>query len=360
MAIFDHGEDKMFNKTKLLLATGLLTMAGAANASYEFKISEDDTLTFGGYIKIDTRYVDGTAGYKDFWTGSAPVVADSSQFKMFANETRFNTKYVHGDVTGFIEMDFYGGGGNEIISNSVHPRLRHAFIKYKDILIGQTWTTFMNTSALPETADFAGPMVGEAFVRNTQIRYTMGNVQVSLENPESYGGDASQDSLPDVIAKYTFNGDWGNVSVAGLFRQLNSNPTQTPSGESESETALGYSVAGQIKTFGKDDFRFQIHGGNTGRYVGVTAQQDIVGTEAEESLSFMMAYRHHWTKDTRSSVFYGNITTDITDADRSHWGVNIFKNYTPSLSFGAEVGQYLQDDTDSDSMYLQFSAKYVL
>ena len=99
----------MFNKTKLLLATGLLTMAGAANASYEIKISDEDTLTFGGFIKIDTRYVDGTAGYKDFWTGSATPGADKSQFKMFANETRFNTKYVHGDVTGFIEMDFYGG-----------------------------------------------------------------------------------------------------------------------------------------------------------------------------------------------------------------------------------------------------------
>jgi len=49
----------MFNKKKLLLATGLLAMAGAANASYEIKLSDEDTITFGGYIKLDTRYVDG-------------------------------------------------------------------------------------------------------------------------------------------------------------------------------------------------------------------------------------------------------------------------------------------------------------
>lgn len=348
----------MFNKTKLLLATGLLTMAGAANAGYEIKISDEDTVTFGGFIKIDARYVDGTAGYKDFWTGGATPGADKSQFNMFAKESRFNTKYVHGDVTGFIEMDFYGGGGNEIISNSVHPRLRHAFIKYKDILVGQTWTTFMNTSALAETADFGGPMVGEAFVRNTQVRYTMGNLQVSLENPESFGGDPTQDAMPDVIAKYSFKGDWGNVSVAGLVRQLNTDPTQTASGESESESALGFSVAGRVKTFGKDDVRFQLHGGNTGRYVGVAAQKDLVGEEVEEAISYMVAYRHYWTKDTRSSVFYGNITTDLSDADRSHWGVNIFKNYTPKLSFGAELGQFIQDDSNTDSIYLQFSAKY--
>ena len=121
---------------------------------------------------------------------------------MFANETRFNTKYVHGDVTGSIEIDFYGGCGNEIISSSVHPRLLHAFIQYKDLFIGQTWTTFMNNSSLVETADFAGAMSGEAFVRNTQIRCTMSNLQVSPENPETYGGDASEDSVPDVIAKY--------------------------------------------------------------------------------------------------------------------------------------------------------------
>ena len=60
--------------------------------------------------------------------------------------------------------------------------------------------------------------VREAFVRNTQIRCTMSNLQVSPENPETYGGDASEDSVPDVIAKYTFKGDWGNISVAGLGR----------------------------------------------------------------------------------------------------------------------------------------------
>lgn len=346
----------MLKTKKLLLASGLMAMAGAANAGYEFKITEEDKITFGGFIKIDARYVNGQVAYKDFWTGSGAVHPDGekkSHFKMFANETRFNTKYVHGDVTGFIEMDFYGGGGNEIISNSVHPRLRHAFIQYKDLLIGQTWTTFMNTSALAETADFAGAMSGEAFVRNNQIRYTMGNFQVSLENPETYGGDASEDSVPDVIAKYTFKGDWGNVSVAGLGRQLNTTGGNT-------ETAFGASVAGKIKTFGKDDIRFQLHGGNTGRYVGVTAQKDLVGEKKEQSVSYMVAYRHFWTEDTRSSVFFGNLKAKESDNHRQQWGVNVFKNYTPKLSFGAEVGQFNMKDASADSYYGQLSAKYVL
>ena len=151
------------NYKKLLLASSFMAATSSAFAGYEIDLTDNDKLTFGGYIKIDARYVDGDVAYKDFWTGDgAALTQDASQFKIFANETRFNTKYVHGDVMGFIEMDFDGdavsGGGNEIISNSSNPRLRHAFIKYKNVLVGQTWTTFQNTSSLAEAADFGGPL----------------------------------------------------------------------------------------------------------------------------------------------------------------------------------------------------------
>lgn len=350
---------RKFNVKKLALATSLLAVTSAANAGYTLKLDDGDSLTFGGFIKVDTRMTSGDVAYRDFWIGTGTATDDQTMFKILANETRFNTKYVHGDVTGFIELDFYGGNsGNEKYTNGINPRLRHAFIKYKDLTVGQTWTTFMNTSALAETADFGGPMVGEAFVRNAQIRYAFGNFQVSLENPETTGvGDPAHDAIPDIIGKYTFKGDWGNVSVAGLFRQLSVDADNN-------ETAVGVSVAGRVNTFGKDDVRFQIHAGNTGRYVGVAAANDLVtaGTEveAEETTAFMAAYRHYWTNDTRSSVFFGNITTDNTDVDRTHWGVNVFSNITKQLSYGVELGQFDMADQDASSVYTQLSLKYVL
>ena len=352
----------MFNKKKLVLATSLLALAGSANASYEIKLGDDKSITFGGYVKVDTRYTDGNVAAIDYWYGGGTALPDDqSNVGISVNETRFNTKYVHGDVTGFIELDFYGdavaGGGNEVISNSSNPRLRHAFVKYKKVLIGQTWTTFQNTSSLAEAADFGGPLVASAFIRQGQIRYTSGGLQLSIENPESFGGyrgsTQRDDSVPDFIGKYTFKGDWGNVSISGLARQLK---TVT----NESESAFGYGIAGRIKTIGKDDFRFQLHGGNVGRYVGVAAATDIVGEEVEESTSIMFAYRHFWTDDMRSSVFYGNTDTDYSDRDRSHWGVNLFKNYTKELSFGFEVGNFEMAELDADSDYIQLSAKYTL
>ena len=351
----------MLNKKKLVLASALAIMTGSAHAGYTFQINEKDSISFGGYIKIDTRYVNGDIAYQDFWTGGGSKLSeDASQVKMFANESRFNTKLVHGDVTGFLEIDFYGGGGNEIISNSSHPRLRHATIKYKDLLFGQTWTTFMNTSSLAETADFAGPLVAEPFVRNTMIRYSYNGFEFAIENPESFGNDQidespdadpSNDDLPDFIAKYTAKGDWGNVSVSGLFRSLHLTNGDT-------ETGVGVSVAGRINTVGKDDFRFSVSTGNLGRYVGVTAATDVFNGEAEDSTSIMVAYRHFWTKDIRSTAFYGRTETDESDRERSQFGVNVFKNYTPELSFGFEAGNYDVDDLDASSFYAQFSAIY--
>jgi len=349
---------------KALLLGGLFALTSTANAGYEIKTGEDSKLIFGGYIKVDARYTDGNIQANDYWYGSGTVIPEEqSNFGIAVNETRINTKYIHGDVTGFIEMDFYGdavsGGGNEVISNSSNPRIRHAFIKYKNILVGQTWTTFQNTSALAEAADFGGPLVASAFIRQGQIRYTNGGLQLSIENPESFGGNriatsnTAGDGTPDFIAKYTFSGDWGNVSVSGLGRQLESTLGNT-------ESAFGYGVAGRIKTVGKDDFRFQVYGGEVGRYVGVAASTDIVGEEVEETTSVMVAYRHFWTEGTRSTVFYGNTTTEETDRDRTHWGVNLFKNYTKDLSFGVEVGNFEMAEVDADSNYFQVSAKYAL
>ncbi|WP_448565799.1 DcaP family trimeric outer membrane transporter [Thalassotalea ganghwensis] len=344
----------MFNKKHTLLAASVLLLSSQAQAGYSIQINDQDTITFGGYLQGDVRYVDGNVNsyLGDFWIGNA-AEGDISSVKFSVASSRLNTKYTHGDITGFVELDFYTGEGNQILTNSIGPRMRHAFIKYKNWTVGQTWSTFMNTSALAEAADFGGPLVASAFVRQTQIRYTNGNFQFAIENPESYGGDPSQDSLPDMVGKYTFKGDWGNVAVSAVARQLN-----TLGGESES--ALGYGVSGRINTFGKDDLRFAIHGGNIGRYVGAAASTDLVGEEVEDSTSIMVSYRHFWTETLRSNFFYGNTETDKSDRDRTHWGVNIFQNITKELSYGVEFGNYEVADLDLDSDYAQLSIKYVL
>jgi len=352
---------KQLQLSNVASALALTFLATSAHAGYKIELTDSDSIEFGGYMKVDARYVTGDVAYKDFWTGSGtPLAEDASQFKIFANETRFNTKYTHGKVTAFLEMDFYGGGGNEKISNSVHPRLRHAFIKYDKWLIGQTWSTFMNTSAIPETADFAAAAVGLVFNRQGQIRYTKGGLQLSIENPETWGTDTNgnaastaNDNVPDLIARYNFKGDWGNVSVGAVLQKDDS--------EVSNETGIGYSIAGRVKTVGKDDVRFQLHGGQTGRYVGIAAGQGLVGGEFEDQTSYSVAYRHFWNDTDRSSIYVGAVDTELSNRNRSQWGINYFKGFTKQLSVGVEYGQFIMDDDGQkkySSDFMQLSAKY--
>ncbi len=353
------------NKTlsSVCIATGLALTAGAANAGYTFKTGEDQSITFGGYLAADVKHINGDlAPYlDDFWIGTA-TVEDTSLTKFSVSSSRLNTKYVHGDTTAFVEFDFYTNEGNEVLTNSRGPRLRHAFIKHGNWTIGQTWSTFNDLSALAEAVDFGGPLVASGFIRQTQIRYTNGNWQFSIENPESYAGDPTQDSMPDVIGKYSMKGEWGHISVAGVFKSLNTNDIFDESGSllssGGSETAFGYGVTGKIKVGDKDDFRFQVHAGNVGRYVGAAAATDLVGNEVEESTAYVVAYRHIWNDTFRSNVFYGNHQTDESDRDRSHWGINVFRKVTDKITAGFEIGNFEMAEVDADSDYIQFQIKY--
>ena len=70
-----------------------------------------------------------------------------------------------------MEGDFFGAAGNESVSNSNGLRVRHAYGTLGGLLAGQTWTTFSDVAAYPETVDFGGP-VGVIFARQAQVRWT--------------------------------------------------------------------------------------------------------------------------------------------------------------------------------------------
>ena len=338
--------------------------------------SKKTTVELGGYAKVDVRHVSGEIAYQDYWIGNFPEgeAVDTSHTGFNVKESRLNLKIQRGDVIGFVELDFYGGGGNEVVSNSSNDRLRHFYIQYKDWLAGQTWSTFMPLAALPETLDFGGPHVGEVFVRQTQIRYSHGGWQFAIENPETNGdgdtGSASsavgvsgaqadkEESIPDLVARYNYKKEWGELSIGALLRKVDQGGI--------GETALAGNFSGKIKTFGKDDFRFQLSVGEPGRYAAAGLTNDFVvnerdEVEVEKTTAFTVAYKHFWTGTWRSTAFYGAAKTDTTEKDRAHWGVNLITNITEDLYAGVEFGQYKINDKNSDNIssnYFQLSAKY--
>lgn len=121
---------------KIMLGASIACLGLKQASAIELLSVEKDgvetKVSLSGYAKIDIRHVEGDITYQDYWVanypGGRPVDTSNTGFNV--KESRLNVKMQHGDVTGVVEMDFYGVGGNEVVSNSSNPRLRHYYITH--------------------------------------------------------------------------------------------------------------------------------------------------------------------------------------------------------------------------------------
>jgi hypothetical protein len=373
----------------------VLEMIAVHHAEEEEK-AKKHTFKVGGYVKADMIYSDYGGGSvpgnnpgRDFYIPGTVPVGDSgeSYFDMHAKETRINFKTTHNldsgaKMTTFVELDFLvGGQGNERVSNSYAPRMRHAFFTYNKWLFGQTWMTFFNVGALPENLDFVGPAESTIFGRQTMIRYTTGAWQFAVENPETtitpYGGGgriAANDSrVPDFVARYNVNRDWGGFTAAGILRQLRYE--NGADNIKDSTTGYGVSLSGKFKIGERDDFRWMASAGKgLGRYIGLnTANAAVLDGEGDlhaiDSWGAFASYRHFWDPKWRSNLTLGYLAVD-NDIRRTGLGVtknaksvhvNLIYNPLPKLDFGIEfmyADREVESGVDGDLTRIQFSAKY--
>lgn len=358
------------------------------------------TVTFGGYVKADAIYSDysdgdlaaGSAGRDFYIPGTIPIGGDDedADLDMHAKQSRFflktDTDIGGSKLSSYFEMDFLlsgDGDGNERVSNSYNPRVRHAFIKYDNWLMGQTWSTFQDVGALPESLDFIGPAEGTVFARQTQIRYTQGSWQLALENPETtvtpFGGGGrivtDDNNIPEIVVRYTHTRDWGWLTAAAIVRQLSYEDNDPAVNVDDDQTGFGISVSGKFM-FGKDDLRFMVTGGTgLGRYVGLNTANGVMVDESGDletidSLSGFVSYRHLWSEQWRSNLTLSTFAADNDDnltggavtkeAQSVH--VNLLFSPNPKLTVGVEYGLATRENEagdDGDLNRLQFSGKYV-
>lgn len=349
---------------------------------------------FAGYIKLDTIFSDYSGGSysglgRDFYIAGTVPVGDSgeSYLDFHAKESRINFRSTHlldnGAKLGtFIEMDFLAtNDGNERVSNSYAPRLRHAFVTYNNWLFGQTWMTFFNVGALPENLDFVGPAESTIFGRQAMIRYTNGNWQLAFENPETtitpYGGGgrivSDDNKVPDTVLRYNLKGDWGGFTAAGIVRQLSYD--NAAAGIDSDKTGYGISLSGKFVFGNKDDFRWMASTGKgLGRYMGLnTANGAVIDENGKlqtiDSTGVFGSYRHLWSDKWRSNITLGYLTVD-NDTELTGMGVtkkaksfhlNLIYSPQPKLDFGGEImiaDREVESGADGDLTRFQFSAKY--
>ena len=388
-------------------AQGLVT--AQADIEEARPMAKGTKFTYGGYIQLDaisSEYSDGKPNslIEDFYVPSLvpvePTDGNSDSYtstNLHAKTSRFffttKTNTDAGDIGTRIELDFVlSGQGDERISNSWSSRLRHAFVKWdygekSSIMAGQSWSTFFNVGALPDVLDFVGP-AGTIFVRQPQVRWTMGGLQVAIENPatrlndisekgDTYYGDGND--VPDLIARY--NGKWGDLSwsAAGMGRRLQyeTRPTNAIEGDSDEQYGYALSLSGKWM-LGKDDLRFMVNYGDAlGRYMGLNAYNDGYvkadgGIDTVDQWGAFLAYRHFWSPKWRSTFSVSASgadnpdTSDFAGADglaKEYQSVHANLNYLPApkLSLGTELiyaTKELEDGRDGDLSRVQFAVKY--
>lgn len=293
-------------------------------------------ITYGGFIDIDAHLTDVSDGdlaptsiTRDFYIPGATPVGGSGEsepdFDFTAQGSRFffatSTPTGRGEIKSRLEFDFLGSpGGNERVSNSYNPRLRVAWAEMGNWRIGQDWSTFQNTAAIPESASFLVLSDGMVFVRQAQIRYTNGNFQASLENTDTtvtpFGGggriEAGDGAMPDLVARYNLRGEGVNVAFAGIARRLSAE-TGGIDGEA---FGWGVSVQGRVSLTDSSDLRFSATAGEgVGRYIGLNAINGAVATatgdlEAIPVYGGLIAWRQELGESRRFNVGYSYLEAD--------------------------------------------------
>ena len=232
-------------------------------------------VTVSGYVKGDFIF-DTQQDLGDTFGASNIDGGDNREHvRLHARQSRFRIRSKSdtavGQVRTLIEGDFFGGGGNEIASNSSSFRLRHAWGEWDitpntTIGIGQTWTNFMNLFAYPDTVDFNGP-AGAAFVRQSQVRLTYHDgpwlFAVAVENPEtdisvgtgttltacaeSTGTNLCEvnDNVPDFTARLQYDAPGGHkFQISGVLRNLRVDGDVAAAGITGSDSEIGWGILG--------------------------------------------------------------------------------------------------------------------
>ena len=319
------------------------------------------TYEWGGYVKLDGAYSTTSRGRTSDVADyviipgaiAVPNSTNDGNFHISARESRFWFKTStptagHGPIGTHIELDFVGFDanlGNEITSNSSSPRLRHAYGTWRGLLAGQTWSTWMDLSALPEKNDFGSP-AGRVFARQAQVRYTRalpalgGELQLAVENPEStlsvQAAGATQgsqlvptdDVMPDTVAKVVTKGAWGHLAAAGMLRMIRSDGALAAAATaSDSQLGFGARLSGKVMLGERNNLRFTAtYGRGIGRYVAFGGYRDGE-IDAQGNISLVgvaagIVSGQVWLTDTVRLNLAGSASQSSGNADALAGSVN--------------------------------------
>jgi hypothetical protein len=355
-------------------------------------------IRFGGSARLDGIYdFQDNGNPNQFVPSSIPVDGQAGadggpRTTLHAKGTRVSIEVrrpagVNGQLRIFNENDFF----DDSTSSSMKVRVRHFYGQAWNLLLGQTYTAFMDIDAWPDVLDYAGPNA-KINKRQPQIRYSppiydgVGRIHLlfSIEQPESDlntgatglpAGAKAVSRAPDGVAGWRWEGDVGHLQLAGLVRSISYEADNAPD---DAVFGWGVNAAGAFNVFGADKLSWQVaYGEGMARYVNDIGSADLdAAPDASGQLRALpvvaatLGYTHQWSKQFRSTVSYGFVNADPTASlgsfaiEETHYAsANLVWHPTKAFRMGLEYlygMKETQKGADGDGHRLNFVLRYDL
>jgi hypothetical protein len=366
--------------TMLAVLTSTLPIAAVAQDAVTpgtFQIpGTDTTLNVYGFAEMDVTYdIDGRTTDIDNYDWASFLAVQpfdnpgteelrKRQVYVTGRASRLgimsNTPTSLGNLTVRLEADFNAPNQfqGELATNSTAFRVRHAYGQLGGLLIGQTWSTFLDLDSIPDTVDY-NPAAAVALNRQSMVRYAFSfgqaaSLALAVENPQSLTFASGYDAVPDLIGSFKYGGSWGHVSARAVTHEFRTTE--------HSKRAYGVGLSGSLK-FANETIVLGAQGGDgIGRYQFNALLQGAFDTgdqlELWRSYAYHIGVTHAWSPQVRSNVvwtqtFFGENaalesaqrTFSVTTAESTDFipnkrtdqlFVNTFVKFTKNVEMGLE------------------------
>jgi len=274
----------------------------------------------------------------------------------------------------FNQWDFFGNTS----ANTMDLRLRHFYGQAWNILIGQTYSAFMDIDVWPDVVDYKGPN-GILDRRQPQIRYTLPihdeatklllvasieqpSGQIDTSTPPFPTGSTTVNHVPDGVMHLRWEGALGHFQGGAVFRDL---AYESDQGPSSSVLGWGLNASGSLNVLANDKLSWQVtYGEGIAHYVNdltslsLDAALDDGKLKAIPVLATMAAYTHQWGEHWRSTVSGGYVHVDAPASlgplaiDHTiYTSANIMWRPTKSLCLGLEYLYGLKETSNGSEQH---------
>jgi len=296
-------------------------------------------LSIGGFVETDLIHDLNPLGDKYSFTTSSiemnpdPGTQNVTNFSVRPSRISFKGSNTEKSLSALLEFDFEGSNG------TTTPRLRHAYITYKNWGAGKYWSNFMDNNNNPEILDFEGPNA-TVVIRQIQIRYSfmIGNNDKMAFSLESPGAEimapatwSSKNVFPDLTISFEHQ-FWQGTSHLRIATLLH--PVTYLNGSKVQKNVIGcaLNLTGSIQVTNLDNINVQATAGTGyGKYnndlggLGYDAFQrksDTTKLSTANQLNLFAYYNHWWTSRLSSALGGGYVdmfySKEITGPDAIH------------------------------------------